>query len=415
MAWASRVDTRLHGRRAAGRTGTAGAVHRLGSSGPDLPSTTNSPRAVVEVGLFRPMPRLRSNALAALSRLRGGANWSEAGAKRRAGCRLWRDGSLAGSSAGSDSGDLPHESLVSPLNCHEAEAFRPGPVSRLLRGEAEWEHAALTNPAVRAGAVEWRASPDPHPVSARHPVPRTTSHPEFWSAALRGARISHDSAHVSHGAYRNFFHPGTRRFFAGSAYLSGRLRFRRGDFQPILPRRLRLCCPSNVNQVSSVSAPAILFEAAGTHQHAPVRRFPPALTPSVLIFVFYAFVRAQHHHGGARAWSVVYAVWRASVLTASFIGYLHFKDRHVRASAIGSTLLHRAGVLGSARRVARRLRRACSGVVQGAQTVGPARSRLDSRWRCSARGSARKAGPSNPKCRTAGPSASAASGRVRAR
>lgn len=102
----------------------------------------------------------------------------------------------------------------------------------------------------------------------------------------------------------------------------------------------------NVNQAWFVLGLAILFEVAGTTSMRLSDGFT-RLTPSVLIFVFYAFSFVLNTMVvRVLGLSVVYAVWSGvgTVLTA-FIGYLYFKEP-MSALKIGSTLLIVLGVLG---------------------------------------------------------------------
>ena len=102
----------------------------------------------------------------------------------------------------------------------------------------------------------------------------------------------------------------------------------------------------NVNQAWFVLGLAILFEVAGTTSMRLSDGFT-RLTPSVLIFVFYAFSFVLNTMVvRVLGLSVVYAVWSGvgTVLTA-FIGYLYFKEP-MSTLKIGSTLLIVLGVLG---------------------------------------------------------------------
>ena len=102
----------------------------------------------------------------------------------------------------------------------------------------------------------------------------------------------------------------------------------------------------NVNQAWFVLSLAILFEVAGTTSMRLSEGFT-RLTPSVLIFVFYAFSFVLNTMVvRVLGLSVVYAVWSGvgTVLT-SFIGYLYFKEP-VSALKVGSTVLIVLGVLG---------------------------------------------------------------------
>jgi small multidrug resistance pump len=83
----------------------------------------------------------------------------------------------------------------------------------------------------------------------------------------------------------------------------------------------------SINQAWAVLSAAILFEVAGTTCMRLSEGFS-RLTPSVLIFVFYAFSFALNTLIiRTLGLSVVYAVWSGvgTVLTA-LIGYLYFKE-----------------------------------------------------------------------------------------
>lgn len=91
---------------------------------------------------------------------------------------------------------------------------------------------------------------------------------------------------------------------------------------------------------------AILFEVSGTTSMRLSDGFT-RLTPSILIFVFYAVSFALNTLViRTLGLSVVYAVWSGvgTVLTA-LIGYLYFKEP-AGALKIGSTVLIVAGVFG---------------------------------------------------------------------
>lgn len=91
---------------------------------------------------------------------------------------------------------------------------------------------------------------------------------------------------------------------------------------------------------------AILFEVGGTTSMRLSEGFT-RLTPSVLIFVFYAFSFALNTMViRTLGLSVTYAVWSGvgTVLT-SMIGYLYFKEP-VTAVKIGSAMLIVLGVVG---------------------------------------------------------------------
>lgn len=96
----------------------------------------------------------------------------------------------------------------------------------------------------------------------------------------------------------------------------------------------------------AVLAVAILFEVAGTTSMRLSEGFS-RLTPSVLIFVFYAFSFALNTMViRTLGLSVVYAVWSGvgTVLTA-LIGYLYFKEP-ASALKVGSAGLIVLGVIG---------------------------------------------------------------------
>lgn len=91
---------------------------------------------------------------------------------------------------------------------------------------------------------------------------------------------------------------------------------------------------------------AILFEVGGTTSMRLSEGFT-RLTPSILIFVFYAISFALNTLViRTLGLSVTYAVWSGvgTVLT-SMIGYLYFKEP-VTAIKIGSALLIVLGVVG---------------------------------------------------------------------
>jgi small multidrug resistance pump len=102
----------------------------------------------------------------------------------------------------------------------------------------------------------------------------------------------------------------------------------------------------NVNQSWAVLSAAILFEVAGTTCMRLSDGFN-RLTPSVLIFVFYAISFALNTLViRTLGMSVVYAVWSGvgTVLTA-LIGYLYFKEP-ATALKMASTGLIVIGVFG---------------------------------------------------------------------
>jgi len=85
--------------------------------------------------------------------------------------------------------------------------------------------------------------------------------------------------------------------------------------------------PLSINQAWAVLSAAIVFEVAGTTCMRLSEGFS-RLTPSVLIFVFYAVSFALNTLViRTLGLSVVYAVWSGvgTVLTA-LIGYLYFKE-----------------------------------------------------------------------------------------
>lgn len=102
----------------------------------------------------------------------------------------------------------------------------------------------------------------------------------------------------------------------------------------------------NSQQAWMILGVAILFEVGGTTSMRLSDGFT-RLTPSILIFVFYAVSFVLNTMViRVLGLSVVYAVWSGvgTVLTAA-IGYLYFKEP-ATALKIGSTLLIVVGVLG---------------------------------------------------------------------
>jgi small multidrug resistance pump len=90
---------------------------------------------------------------------------------------------------------------------------------------------------------------------------------------------------------------------------------------------LRVIAPLGVGQAWALLGVAILFEVAGTTCMRLSEGFS-RLTPSILIFVFYAVSFALNTViMRTLGLSVVYAVWSGvgTVLTAA-IGYLYFKE-----------------------------------------------------------------------------------------
>jgi len=95
-----------------------------------------------------------------------------------------------------------------------------------------------------------------------------------------------------------------------------------------------------VNQAWAVLSAAILFEVAGTTCMRLSESFS-RLTPSVLIFVFYAISFALNTLVmRTLGLSVVYAVWSGvgTVLTA-LIGYLYFKEPATALKMVSAGLI----------------------------------------------------------------------------
>lgn len=102
----------------------------------------------------------------------------------------------------------------------------------------------------------------------------------------------------------------------------------------------------NTQQAWAILGLAILFEVGGTTSMRLSEGFT-RLTPSILIFAFYAVSFLLNTMViRTLGLSVVYAVWSGvgTVLTA-LIGYLYFKEP-ATALKIGSTMLIVAGVCG---------------------------------------------------------------------
>ena len=102
----------------------------------------------------------------------------------------------------------------------------------------------------------------------------------------------------------------------------------------------------SANHAWIVLSCAIVFEVCGTTSMRLSEGFT-RLTPSIMIFVFYAFsfllntlvIRTL-------GLSTTYAVWSgAGTVLTSMIGYLYFKEP-VTAMKIGSTMLIVCGVIG---------------------------------------------------------------------
>ena len=102
----------------------------------------------------------------------------------------------------------------------------------------------------------------------------------------------------------------------------------------------------NINHAWMVLALAIMFEVGGTTSMRLSEGFS-RITPSIMIFVFYAISFALNTMViRTLGLSIVYAVWSGvgTVLT-SIIGYLYFKEP-ASAIKLGSTALIVIGVLG---------------------------------------------------------------------
>jgi small multidrug resistance pump len=96
----------------------------------------------------------------------------------------------------------------------------------------------------------------------------------------------------------------------------------------------------SVNEAWAVLSAAILFEVAGTTCMRLSESFS-RLTPSVLIFVFYAISFALNTLvTRTLGLSVVYAVWSGvgTVLTA-LIGYLYFKEPATALKMVSAGLI----------------------------------------------------------------------------
>lgn len=110
--------------------------------------------------------------------------------------------------------------------------------------------------------------------------------------------------------------------------------------------------PLTVNQAWGVLAVAIAFEVAGTTCMRLSEGFT-RLTPSVLIFVFYALSFVLNTLIiGTLGLSVVYAVWSGvgTVLTAA-IGILYFKEpaTAVKLACVGLIIIGVMGLHSAAR------------------------------------------------------------------
>jgi small multidrug resistance pump len=102
----------------------------------------------------------------------------------------------------------------------------------------------------------------------------------------------------------------------------------------------------SINQAWAVLSVAILFEVAGTTCMRLSEGFT-RLTPSILIFVFYAVSFALNTMIiRTLGLSVVYAVWSGvgTVLTAA-IGYLYFKEPATALKMVSAGLIV-IGVMG---------------------------------------------------------------------
>ena len=236
----------------------------------------------------------------------------------------------------------PHASAAN-LNCFEAEAWCAW-AGRRLPTEAEWECSAITVEGFAWGDV-WEWTSDffqPWPGFLPHPY-RDYSAPWFGSRrVLRGASVA---THATCATRVIVISSRPSATIFAPAFVHARSEG--AQVHLLHCRKVRFMLPVlSVTHAWMILSIAIVFEVAGTTSMRLSDGFT-RLTPSIMIFVFYAvsftlntmIIRTL-------GLSVVYAVWSGvgTVLT-SLIGYLYFKEP-VSALKIGSTALIIIGVLG---------------------------------------------------------------------